>query len=60
MNAKTPAVPADPSRIRYLTLAIHLEEGERKPDFCNRSRAALLALAPEPDEETKAAKEAAR
>ena len=39
---------------------IHLEEGERKPDFCTRSRAALLALAPEPDEETKAAKEAAR
>ena len=27
MNAKTPALPADPSRIRYLTLAIHLEEG---------------------------------
>jgi 1-acyl-sn-glycerol-3-phosphate acyltransferase len=39
---------------------IHLEDGERKPDFCNRSRAALLALAPEHDEETKAAKEAAR
>ncbi len=27
MNAKTPALAADPSRIRYLTLAIHLEEG---------------------------------
>ncbi len=30
MNAKTPAIagaPADPGRIRYLTLAIHLEEG---------------------------------
>ena len=39
---------------------IHLEEGERKPDFCERSRAALLALAPEHDEETIAAKDAAR
>ncbi len=27
MNAKNAAVAADPSRIRYLTLAIHLEEG---------------------------------
>ena len=27
MNAKHAAVAADPSRIRYLTLAIHLEEG---------------------------------
>ncbi len=27
MTAKVPALPADPSRIRYLTLAIHLEEG---------------------------------
>jgi 1-acyl-sn-glycerol-3-phosphate acyltransferase len=39
---------------------IHLEVGERKPDFCERARAALLALAPEHDEETIAAKEAAR
>lgn len=39
---------------------IRLEEGERKPDFCERSRAALLALAPERGEEAEAATEAAR
>jgi 1-acyl-sn-glycerol-3-phosphate acyltransferase len=39
---------------------IRLQAGERKLDFCNRSHAALLALAPRHDEETRAAKETAR
>lgn len=37
---------------------LHLEEGEHKARFCERSRAALLALAPEHEEETQPAKEA--